>query len=485
MLNNGLPISKENPLPIEVLGSGRLQTFAKEVITVSTTVKTLSKTFFQDADEAYITIETADIRVLKDGSTPTATDGHIHLAGSSIVLTTPADIARFKAIRAGGTDAKITVSYSRLVDKPFDPTAPVSKLISVASRNAPMNQGLSDGVLTNETYKVRHIATTDLVFPRLAYPNWYLNNGETNGPNDITVKAAIEVDGNIYPALFGGANTKLVAAGATEWTDAVRIFIPKGTAFYTRTNVQVTAGQKWPLSITAYPADGEGRTAGDVAHSGATTNLFIFTYSPCAIVGQPANQTEKSVLLVGDSIASGQGETPNDRGFLIRAINDTVGHLRVSKPSARTSDFLESVRKNRMQLASYCNNAIIQLGVNDVKFDVKLEVIKANLLDIWTELALNGVAVFQTTITPVTTSTDSWATTKNQSVTAQESVRIALNDWIRSCPAPLSGYFDVADEVETARNSGIWIVGYTTDGTHPIAAGHAAMATGIDLSKFR
>jgi hypothetical protein len=53
---------------------------------------------------------------------------------------------------------------------------------------------------------------------------------------------------------------------------------------------------------------------------------------------------------------------------------------------------------------------------------------------------------------------------------------------------PVSAYFEVADTVETARDSGIWKAGYvyTTDGVgvHPSATGHAAMAAAINTALF-
>jgi lysophospholipase L1-like esterase len=49
---------------------------------------------------------------------------------------------------------------------------------------------------------------------------------------------------------------------------------------------------------------------------------------------------------------------------------------------------------------------------------------------------------------------------------------------------PLEGYFDTADEVESARNSGKWAASHTGDGVHPNTTGHAAMATAIDTDLF-
>ena len=101
-----------------------------------------------------------------------------------------------------------------------------------------------------------------------------------------------------------------------------------------------------------------------------------------------------------------------------------------------------------------------------------------------------------------TSSTDAYATVENQTIlngTAQ-SVRVARNNWIRAgAPlnpttfAPLAagasgavtfgqaghpavGYLEVADLVESARDSGLFGAGYTGDGLHIAAARQIAMA---------
>jgi hypothetical protein len=68
---------------------------------------------------------------------------------------------------------------------------------SIAPRAEPATQGLtSAGSLTGGTTKVRHIAPAALVEVRFAFGNYYNNGGvETDGVNDITVRASIE-----YPA---------------------------------------------------------------------------------------------------------------------------------------------------------------------------------------------------------------------------------------------------------------------------------------------
>jgi lysophospholipase L1-like esterase len=50
-------------------------------------------------------------------------------------------------------------------------------------------------------------------------------------------------------------------------------------------------------------------------------------------------------------------------------------------------------------------------------------------------------------------------------------------------PSAAERRFETADTVETTRNSGKWkSPGYTADGTHPSATGHAAMAGAVTTS---
>lgn len=135
-------------------------------------------------------------------------------------------------------------------------------------------------------------------------------------------------------------------------------------------------------------------------------------------------------------------------------------------------------------------------GRNDVTGGQTLAQVQATLLSLWSGAAARGCKVFQTTITPRTTTTDNFLTLANQTADATDPVRVALNTWIRAgspidpgtlaavavgtsgallagatnhplyanTAAPL-GYVEVADTVESARNSGLWkVIGTTATG---------------------
>ena len=91
---------------------------AREQITVSNAVKTLTSTSYLDASEAYrvvyadIQVQSDSIRVTFDGSTApvAATTGMLWTSGSTYRVWGEANMANLKMIRET-TDATIVVSY--------------------------------------------------------------------------------------------------------------------------------------------------------------------------------------------------------------------------------------------------------------------------------------------------------------------------------------------------------------------------------------
>lgn len=105
----------------QVVRTGPQPFMAKEKLTVSTTSVPLTEATFvtgaglahKKAGSAHITIEDAGIRVQYDGTAPVdATDtGHAYAAGSIITLDSLSQLKGFRAVRVGGTDAVINVTY--------------------------------------------------------------------------------------------------------------------------------------------------------------------------------------------------------------------------------------------------------------------------------------------------------------------------------------------------------------------------------------
>lgn len=102
-------------VPIGARTAGQYAAFAHEVLTVTNAVQTLTAATYivgaRYAQVAFITVEDANIRYTYDGTTPSATVGHLLTDGSALTLTGHHDISTFKAFRAAGVDAEIRVTY--------------------------------------------------------------------------------------------------------------------------------------------------------------------------------------------------------------------------------------------------------------------------------------------------------------------------------------------------------------------------------------
>jgi hypothetical protein len=125
--------------------------------------------------------------------------------------------------------------------------------------------------------------------------------------------------------------------------------------------------------------------------------------------------------------------------------------------------------------------------------------------------------VWLCTVLPRTTSTDSWATTANQTLPSYEANRLAHNNWLRDAsPAgfvaqaqalipyqDMVGVIDATPYVESspagvplsatlpangqqlAGMGGVWVGGSVTgDGIHPLDAGQALMGPAVPITRL-
>jgi hypothetical protein len=83
-----------------------------ESVTVAASAVGLTADTYGAATKAEMTLETAQIRVRKDGTNPTSSDGHLVEIGDTIMLKSAADIAAFKAIRTGSVSGVLKITYS-------------------------------------------------------------------------------------------------------------------------------------------------------------------------------------------------------------------------------------------------------------------------------------------------------------------------------------------------------------------------------------
>lgn len=404
-------------------------------------------------------------------------------------------------------------------------------LVPVATKCHPpadATSSTSTGGKLGGTAKLNHVATRSFYGVRLVYTNWKAGtaNTEQNGANDITVRAAVEPAGNlVIPVTFNGNRSVVISPGGTAISDPVGIDVVKGATFSTRTYVSITAGT-FPINNIPTASSGEGNNyanpagadltdAGSASLTGVGTNALV--YGPAAILGNVIDPDRPVIGILGDSIFNGTGDNSYANGGLAqRALNNNYSFQKVAFPGEALTGWLGSsgfgdTRCRRVGLLALvgCTHIVTDYTVNSLATTT----IQPDAVKAWRVMAKVAPGnVFVTTLTPQTTTTDAWATTANQSIqypTDREPRRLAFNAWIRDgapidatdtpqavgasgagivrfgqAGHPVKSFFEVADLAETARNSGIWRAGYTADGTHPNATGHAALAAAITPSSF-
>lgn len=277
------------------------------------------------------------------------------------------------------------------------------------------------------------------------------------------------------------------------------------------TRVQCTLGNNIPIGTTTNSsqrsADGEGAAVLNAAHPTGTGGSI---YCPCAIGTYVPGGLRSGVLILGDSIEAGTGETTGTSpyGWAARRLESgMVGYVYAPVSGESAVDWQDYKRTaGRLRLASLAPVAITGWVVNDVSRGRTAAQIKADLLAIWAKLKSAGVShIYQKTCVPKTDSTDGYATAANQIdlfSAGQQAVRADVNEWLRDttgasgavaqADGALAGVLDVASLIEVnAANvltpgGGRWLAtgqtgvnAYTIDGLHPNTQGHILFGSTI------
>ncbi|WP_447643155.1 hypothetical protein [Nocardioides zeae] len=254
-------------------------------------------------------------------------------------------------------------------------------------------------------------------------------------------------------------------------------------------------------------------TAGGIG-SGNYTNNYV--YAPTQIYGAPYSTARTArVAATGDSIMRGFSQTGDDDGLNILDPMQKTSVVNIGSFGEYAAQFaLPAGHRRRIPDVDGCTAWHCNYGINDLKGSHVYANLQAAMVSCWRVLAERiGVPGYQWTIGPQTTSTDTWATVANQTIVTANNFhtdRLALNAWLRdgapinrttfavvatgSSPTgtiragqaghPLAGIFEVADIVESARDSGLFKAGYTFDGIHYGTSAYAAVAAGLDWTRL-
>lgn len=318
-------------------------------------------------------------------------------------------------------------------------------------------------------------------------------SGETGSGASQTVEAAIEYpSGTMTRVTFSGSNTGTIADAGTLISDAVSVSIPRGAQFWVRQYITgagfvVYTSRNGLASLSASLGEGSEFAASGLANkvmSGSIPGASGTNVYPLAIIGTTSRPT---VFFWGDSRAAGTGDTMDSTGnisYCTKLLGRSYAYAGSMIPGDLASASVAS-NSQRLLLIPYASHIAVQLGINDVGAAVASATILASLQSLWTAIAAvkqPQAKLYQATLEPYTTSSDSWATLANQTVTANEANRVALNTSLRASPQTnLESFIDVADVLEAGRNSGKWNVtslanGWTADGLHASAYANQSAA---------
>lgn len=336
---------------------------------------------------------------------------------------------------------------------------------------------------------------------QLGFGNWYVAGSplvDTDAGSSVTFSAAFEdAAGNVFQLTFNGQTSVTLPGGGFILSDPLPVDVVQGDTVYVRVYQSSSSAYVTRFAIGQLSTGG-GFTATTnltATGSGAVTSGNTFLFAPMCIIGTPTGASRpKSVILQGDSITvgltdgtnagvdSGYASTFPGGGYLMRALTGNAGVIQDGFSGDSVTNFAAPMGHfRRGALTRFAKYAVCTYGRNDLTGGRTAAQIQADLLtQAYRNVARGLIGTVVTTLTPMTTSTDRWTTTANQTVSNSgiNTIRIAHNAWVRGgCPIvngvavavgtsgallagqaghPILGYLEIADVVESARDSGLW-----------------------------
>lgn len=329
-------------------------------------------------------------------------------------------------------------------------------------------------------YAPRDANIVDLV---LGFPGFYdTATGQANLPTNFTVTASIEYPaGTFTQVFFNGATSQLVTAGRLiYYSDPVPIYIPANTQYWVKTFMSWTGGVvNFPLcsfGVAGIASEwaNYGLALADNTMTGTTFTSTLANppfnqgsgYMP-AVLGRLSQQVP-IVGFLGDSITQGSGDQtdPTWGGTSWgKGLRGVIPSVNVGRFSEQASHYNALPDGRTDLLRDNVTHLVFAYGRNDLDASVSAATMVTRMQTALNPYLARGVKCYVATVTPKTTSTDSWVTTGNQTVASApiEAQRVSYNNLIRTNwrTYGLSGYFDFA-RVMDPTDSGLWIVtGFT------------------------
>ena len=348
------------------------------------------------------------------------------------------------------------------------------------------------------------IASDNIDALRLVYGAWVVGSLTNSAPyvetatDPITIAASVEYpEGVFHQVKFGGATSRLIASGDTAESDELAVHIPEGAQFWVRTWQDAGSGSiiysQYINALHESQVAFESGVSGDFTDKtmGGTIEAqsIISSIGPIAVIGR----TKKSAIcILGDSRSVGQGDVMDNTlatGNVARSLGAGVAYAHLGRAGEKVADLATSNSRRVALAQAYCSDVILAEGINDINGGATADDVKGNVETVVSEFG--ALPVYVCTIEPRTTSTDNWSTLENQTLSANNAERVTHNDRVRAGSiVGAAGYFDLADAVESSRNSGLWRVngsafGFTGDGLHQSPNGYRVQALQLPVSVDR
>ena len=336
--------------------------------------------------------------------------------------------------------------------------------------------------LTNTAYQImckrgHYIRTSARKF-KVILPHCWGSVEASPGPGQYT--ASLEYSGTFKQFLFGGSATATAGASAALIISDELDFganIPKdalitiniwasidGGFHYINGDNNTALGDRTEFGVTV----ADKTMGGTVAQGGAVM------FSAVALLAQ---SNISCPLLIGDSRTAGAEPvptgSPGDVGEIARSVGALgAPYINCGFSGGTASGFLSNGTL-RKSLAAYATHIIEHFGINDITNGADGATTFARRVSIWDYFHTNypALPIYATTIGP-----DSRPS--NLTPIAKNADRVALNNLIRDTDLSshgVVGKFEIADVVETARDSGLYKSGYSTDFLHLNNTGNVAL----------
>ena len=423
------------------------------------------------------------------------------VAGSSVV--------RVDVSRAGGTDmtaVNAAIDTKSTSDRAYAQAQVAGLLLEKAALAAAANAGMAglqpSRLLNVATRCVRpnganpnmlrmrswtgHKMIGGATGVRIRLPGWRVDEVNhievaTNGPTSVNATLEYPLGTIAGRFQFNGSDTGTIPGASHVDSDVLPVFIPDGAEFrlhYFR-ETAATSGLTYNFN-GHWASDGDGFNSDwtDTTNNPIPTSDMLNAPTTWGALAVIAETTIPSFLFVGDSrgvsselIASNY---PKVLGTLAPVLNSRFPYVNASMAGEGLESYLANNRMRLQACLDVTSHVILELKANDI-FNAGKSLAQV------IELTRQVMALFKGKVLGITTG-EPWDISPSS---AAALVMFGFNDLARSGSLkPAAFCIDIADVVETGRNSGLWKPGYATDNRHSSNAGNAAIQAALGGTIF-